>query len=206
MAWLSPAFPTGAFAYSHGLETAIRDGRIARAADLCGWLGGLLEHGAPWTDAVLFKAAWESAGDPQALAAVSELALALAPSAERLRETTAQGEAFLAAVQSWRRPLSVGAPYPVAVGATCGAHGLPLEPSLAAYLHAVTANLVSVAVRLVPLGQRAGVAVVAGLEDAVLATAARAAASTLDDLGAAAFMSDIAAMRHETLPVRIYAT
>ena len=79
-------------------------------------------------------------------------------------------------------------------------------PALAAYLHAVTANLVSVAVRLVPLGQRAGVAVIAALEDAVLAAARRAAGSSLDDLGSAAFVSDIAAMRHETLPVRIFAT
>ena len=29
LAWLSPAFPTGAYAYSHGLEQAVEDGDIA---------------------------------------------------------------------------------------------------------------------------------------------------------------------------------
>jgi urease accessory protein len=207
MAWLSPAFPVGAFGYSHGLETAIRDGRITRGEDLCGWLTALLDHGAPWTDAVLFKAAWSAADDPLVLAEVAELALALPPSAERRRETTAQGEAFLKAAAAWGAvPPLCGVAYPVAVGLTCAAHGLPLQPSLAAWLHAFCANLVSVAVRLVPLGQKAGVAVIAGLEERVLTTAARAAASTLDDLGSAAFLSDIAAMRHETLETRIFVT
>ena len=99
-----------------------------------------------------------------------------------------------------------GRAYPVVVGATCGAHGIPLDATLTAWLHTFAANLVSVAVRLVPLGQTAGVAVISGLEPLILDTAARAAVSTLDDLGSATLLSDIAAMRHETLDVRIFIT
>lgn len=206
LTWLSPAFPIGGFGYSHGLEAAIREGAVTDARELSGWIAGLLEHGSGWTDAVLAKAAWiaVTAEDHTALDEVSELAEALAPSLERRRETLAQGEAFLTAVAAWAPPPILQAPYSVAVGAAAGAAGIPLEPALTAWLHAFAASLVSVAVRAIPLGQTDAVTVIAGLEGVILKVAARAAASSLDDLGQAAINSDIAAMRHETLHGRLF--
>ena len=208
LTWLSPAFPVGSFGYSHGLETAIREGQVTDADTLSAWIAGLIEHGGGWTDAVLFKAAWDAstARDAVALAEVVVLAEALSPSLERRRETLAQGEAFLIAARAWGPPLAGAVAYPVAVGAVAAAAGLPLESALAAWLHAFAANLISVAVRVVPLGQTDGVAVIAELEPIILATAARAAASSLDDLGSSALLSDIAAMRHETLDGRLFAS
>jgi len=205
LTWLSPAFPVGAFGYSHGLEQAIRDGAATSAARLTTWIAALVEHGSGWTDAVLLKAAWTAAGDSAALTEIAELADALAVSAERRRETLAQGEAFLTAARPWTTATPEDSvAYPVAVGAVAGRMGVPIEATLTAWLHAFCANLVSVAVRAVPLGQTAGVAVIAGLEPVILAAAARAATSTLDDLGSAALLSDIAAMRHETLQPRLF--
>jgi len=208
VSWLSPAFPIGAFGYSHGLETAIREGAVRDAATLSDWIAALLEHGGGWTDAVLVKAAWTAATaeDAQALDDIAGLAEALAPSLERRRETLAQGKAFLEAVAAWDPPPIAEAAYPVALGASAGSAGVPLEPVLTAWLHAFAANLVSVAVRAVPLGQSDAVAVVAGLEGVLLRTAARAAASTLDNLGQCAILSDVAAMRHETLDGRLFVT
>lgn len=206
LTWLSPAFPVGSFGYSHGLETAIREGAVTDARELSGWIATLLEHGSGWTDAVLARAAWTAVTgeDYAALDEVAELAEALTPSLERRRETLAQGEAFLTAVAAWQPPPILSAPYPVAVGAAAGAAGIPLEPALTAWLHAFAANLVSVAVRAIPLGQSDAVAVIAGLERPILRTASRAVASTLDDLGSGVILSDIAAMRHETLPGRLF--
>lgn len=206
LTWLSPAFPVGAFGYSHGLETAIREGAVTDARSLTAWIAALLEHGSGWTDAVLARAAWTAvtAEDHTALDEIAELAEALAPSLERRRETLAQGEAFLAAVAAWHPPPIIRAPYCVALGAAAGAAGIPLQPALTAWLHAFAANLVSVAVRAVPLGQSDAVAVIASLEAVILRTAGRASASTLDDLGSGALLSDIAAMRHETLDGRLF--
>ena len=206
LTWLSPAFPVGAFGYSHGLETAIREGAVTDARSLSAWIAALLEHGSGWTDAVLARAAWTAvtAEDHAALDEIAELGEALAPSLERRRETMAQGEAFLTAVAAWHPPPILHAPYCVAVGAAAGAAGIPLQPALTAWLHAFAASLVSVAVRAVPLGQSDAVAVIAGLEGVILKTAARATASTLDDLGSGAILSDIAAMRHETLEGRLF--
>jgi urease accessory protein len=65
-------------------------------------VGDLIEHGGPWSDAVLLACAHHAtrAGDASALAEVAELALALAPSRERRLETGQQGTSFLAAVRT----------------------------------------------------------------------------------------------------------
>lgn len=208
MTWLSPAFPVGAFAYSGGLEQAAGDGDVRDGGTLRDWLDALLANGTLWNDAVLLAEAYRSAEDAARLAAVAELAEALAGSAERHRETMLLGEAFLAAAAGWPHPLlerlSLGAAYPVAVGAVAGAHGVGLAAALAAWLHAALSNLVSVAIRCGVIGQRDGVAVLAGLEAHVLERAEAAACSTLDDLGGAVIRADIASLRHETLRTRLF--
>ena len=208
MTWLSPAFPVGAFSYSGGLEQVVADGDVRYAGTLQDWLESLLVQGNLWNDAVLFAEAHRVAGDAGRLAEAAALAEALSGSAERHRETMLQGEAFLAAAASWPHPvlerLGRAAAYPVAVGAVAAAHGVAAETGLAAYLHAVASNLVSVAIRCGVIGQKDGVAVLAGLEARILASAARAAGSTLDDLGAATLRAEIASLRHETLPTRLF--
>ena len=99
--WLSPSFPTGAFAYSHGLEWAVESGDVTDAESLQCWIADLLDHGGVRSDAILLKAAWSAAyaRDIEALAHVNELALALSPSRERHLETSAQGNAFVAAAR-----------------------------------------------------------------------------------------------------------
>ena len=136
--WLSPGFPVGAFAYSHGLEWAVEAGDIVDARSLEAWLVDLVEFGAPRSDAVLFSVAFRSAAaaDWPALIEANALAVALAASAERRLETTAQGAAFVAAARAaWDcEPLRRldQAPdgriaYPIAVAAAASGHGLPLR-------------------------------------------------------------------------------
>lgn len=208
MTWLSPAFPVGAFSYSGGLEQVVSDGDVSDAETLRTWLVSILAHGNLWNDAVLFAEAHRAFGDAGRLTEVAELAAALSGSAERYRETTLQGEAFLAAAASWPHPvlatLGAVAAYPVAVGAVSGGHGVAAEAALVAYLHAVASNLASVAIRCGVIGQRGGVALLAELEGTILTLAAAAARSTLDDLGSAAVRADIASLRHETLATRLF--
>jgi urease accessory protein len=204
MTWLSPAFPIGGFSYSHGLERAVHDGLISDSGELRDWLSALLEFGSGWNDAVLLAEAWRG-GDP---VEVAELAEALAGSEERHRETTLQGAAFLEAASGWPHPFLEGlpenCPYCVAVGVVAGAHGVPLGDALAAFLQAFAANLVQASIRLGVIGQNGAVATIASLETLVLAVAARAERSTLEDLGSATILSDIAAMKHETQYSRLF--
>jgi urease accessory protein len=59
-------------------------------------------------------------------------------------------------------------------------------------------------VRLIPLGQTDGQLAIAALEEAVLAASVRASNATIDDLGSAAFMVDLASMAHETQYTRLF--
>ena len=94
--------------------------------------------------------------------------------------------------------------YPVAVAITAAGHGVPLAPALHGFLHAGAANLISAGVRLIPLGQTDGQRVLAALEPVLAATAEQAMATTLDDIGSAAFRADLASMRHETQYTRLF--
>jgi len=201
--WLSPAFPTGAFAYSHGLEQAIGAGTVHDAASLAAWLGDILRFGAGRQDAVLVCAAMAPGADVGALDA---LARALQPSAERLRETTAQGAAFSATVAGIGGPAPGAYCLPVAVGAAAAPLGLPPARVAALYLQGFAGNLCTIAVRHVPLGQTEGQAVLASLIPAILSVAEAAAATAPDEIGSAALAADLDAIAHETRPVRLFAT
>jgi urease accessory protein len=200
--WMSPGFPVGAFAWSHGVEAAVAEARIADGTQARDWIVCLLERGSGWNDLVLLAEGYRAAGDPERLAAVAELAEALAGSRERRIETVALGAAFAEAVRPWSD--CSAAPYPVAVALAAARGGVALEPALVAYANGFASNLLSALVRLVPLGQSEAVRILHDLEPSILASASRAAASSLDDLGSCAVMSEIAAMRHETLPTRLF--
>lgn len=201
--WLSPAFPTGAFAYSHGMEQVIADGGIRSGADLEGWLSDVLRFGAGKQDAVLLSAALEPGADHDELAAVC---VALQPSAERLREVAEQGAAFARTVAAMTGTMVVERPLPVAVGAAAAGLGLPKQQVIALYLHAFASNLVSVAVRFVPLGQNDGQAALARLHPLLARLAEEAAGQGVDSIASAALGADMAAMRHEGMDVRIFKT
>ena len=206
MTWLSPAYPVGAFSYSHGLEHAVEAGLVTDRASLSDWIEDCLRHGAGRSDAIIAAHAWR-ADDPVARADLAELAMALQPSRERLLETEAQGAAFqLVTSAVWPSEAIDAAPlpYPVAVGVAAQSHAVPLDEMLQAYLWAFAANLVSAGVRLVPLGQTDGQRVQAGLMQAVLETAREAESSDLDDIGGCALRAEIAAMHHETQHVRLF--
>jgi urease accessory protein len=215
MAWLSPSYPVGAFSYSGGVEWAVEAGDITDRQTLERWLAVVIGQGGGFCDAVFFVHAHRAvaARDDLSLREVAELAAAFAPSKERHLETTAQGAAFVQATQAawncaaldtlasvWDGPVA----YPVAVGVASAGHGIALQAALGAYLHAVTANLISAGVRLIPLGQTDGQRALAALEKVAAATAARAMVTKLEDVGGAALRADLASMHHETQYTRLF--
>lgn len=200
--WLSPSFPVSGFAYSHGLERAISAGDIHDAATLLAWLEGLLAAGACQSDGVLVARA--AAGDP--LKPLAEAAEALASSAERWSETRDQGAAFIATSNALCTQDLPPLPYPVAVGARARELDLPPAEVVALYLQAFLGNLVSGAVRLIPLGQTEGQRVNRSLHRAISTEALRLVMLPLDEIATGAFRGDLAAMAHETQDVRIFRT
>lgn len=214
LAWTSPAYPVGAFTYSHGLETAVDDGRVVNLDTLVDYVDAVLARGGGWADAVLFAHGWRAAGDADRFDAVAELAAAFRASSETALESHQQGRSFLTvtrrawphpaldafAVRNGARPIAHAAVLALATAA----HAIPLAPALNAYLHGTAANLVSAGVRLVPLGQTDGQIATAMLAGRIEAIAERAMITPLDDLGTAAPLLELASLHHETLYTRLF--
>ena len=211
--WLTPSFPVGAFSYSHGLEWAVETGLVRDGAGLRQWVDDVLTVGSGRSDAILLAASHSAYDDPERLALIGELALALAPSRERLLETQQQGTSFRdVMLQAWptqndgtarQSPLGAIA-YPIALGMAAGTHGIALADALPAFLNAFASNLVSAAIRLSVIGQTEAQAIIASLLPTVQSVAMEAQHATLDDLGNGALGVDFASMLHETQYSRLF--
>jgi urease accessory protein len=199
--WFSPAFPIGAFSYSHGLETAIQQGQVADNASLAAWIDCLLRFGGGWNDALFIKLVYDEGP------AINTLCLALSSSSEREQETTELGRSFVRTLNaSYGFELPDGLAYPIAVGLAARQEGISLALVIQSYLQAFAANLISVGVRVIPIGQQAGQACLVQLYPVIERMTKKVLNSTEDALGSAAFTSDLMAMMHENNSPRIYRT
>ena len=223
LAWCSPAYPTGAFSYSHGMEWAVERGTVNTPGELLDFITAVLERGGGWVDAVLFAHAWRAAHQPAAiwhgsaraqLRELAQLAAAFRGTAETALESRQQGAAFLdVTLKAWPHPRLAefasdvrGQPVAqcVAVAVACAAHGIGLSAALHAFVQVIAANLVSAGARLIPLGQTDAQIAVARLASVVAATATRALSVDLDDLGTSAPALELCSMRHETQYTRLF--
>jgi urease accessory protein len=212
--WLSPAYPVGAYSYSHGIEAAVDAGLVRDRESLTRWIAGILARGCGRVDAAFFAAAWRAAeaDDPERLEVIVELARAWRGTAELALESRGQGAAFLSITRrAWPSPRLErlaghhdDLPHVVAVAIAAACHGVALRPALSVYLASFAQNLVSAGVRLVPLGQSDGQLANAALEVAVAEAVDAGLAADLDGLGTAAPMVDWTSMRHERQYSRLF--
>tara|TARA_R110000751_G_scaffold52093_8_gene113740 strand:- start:1542 stop:2279 length:738 start_codon:yes stop_codon:yes gene_type:complete len=218
MTWLGPSFPVGAYTYSHGVEFAIEDGRVGTCDSVITWVEGVLAFGAGRIDGVLFCQAYHAARacDLEDLIAIGIDADCRRGTAEMALEATAQGRAFVstlgqvwddALLANWAASMRADGrlpSYPVAVAIAAAGADIDLRSALTAFFHAMAANLVSSAVRLVPLGQTDGIRAIAALERAVELAVKQAMATDPDDIGACAPLIDWTSMKHETQYTRLF--
>ena len=216
--WLSPAFPAGSYSYSHGLEWAVEARDICDRRSLVDWLEADLRYGSGRNEAIFFKEAWLHAtkNDQEGLVEISELAAAFRGTSEFALESSQPAAACLAIFKKvWPdrtldplaeilRERQISLAVAVVLGVRLADEGVPFSVALPAFLQSYIANLITAGVRLIPLGQTDGQLAVAELEHVIEAASGQAAASTIDDLGSAAFMVDLASMSHETQYTRLF--
>ena len=216
--WLSPAFPTGSYSYSHGIEWAVEAGHIHDRESLVDWLEADLRYGSGRNEAIFFNEAWRCADedDRAKLLEVAELAAAFRGTSEFALESSQQASASLATLRQvwpdrvldWLSEIlsqrHIRPALAVVLGVRSARQDIPASLALPAFLQSYIANLVTAGVRLIPLGQTDGQLAIAELEEAVLAASMQAKKATIDDLGSAAFMVDLASMSHETQYTRLF--
>ena len=202
MQWLSPAFPIGGFAYSHGLEWAINEGYVSNREELQKWISDLLEYGSLKNDAILIKLVLQGS-DPKE---INEIAMALCPASERLSETQLQGSAFCKIMREvWSLEIDE-LTLPIALALAAKNESIDQNLVVPAYLHSFCSNLISVAMRLIPIGQTDGQKTLRELSPLISDSVRAVAKSDKDDLGSACFLSDVSAMQHEYLQPRVFKT
>jgi urease accessory protein len=216
--WISPAFPTGAYSYSHGLEWAVEAGYIHDRKSLVDWLEADLCYGSGRNEAIFFSEAsrWAIEDDLPRLFEVSELAAASRATSEFALESSQQAAACLATLRQvwpdrildWLSEMlwqhHVQPALAVVLGVRSARQGIPATLALPSFLQSYIANLVTAGVRLIPLGQTDGQLAIAELEKAVLSASTQVKDATIADLGSAAFMVDLASMAHETQYTRLF--
>jgi urease accessory protein len=216
--WLSPAFPNGAYSYSHGLEWAVEVGHVDSRSSLVDWLQADLCYGSGRNEAIFFGKAYCCTVDNEQakLAEVAELAAVSRGTAEFALEASQQAAACLETLRKvwpdrfldWLSDIlgerQVPATQAVVVGIRAAREGIPLSLALPTFLHGYVANLVNAGVRLIPLGQTDGQHAIAELEPAILLASTKASDATIDDLGSAAIMVDFASIAHETQYTRLF--
>ena len=202
MQWMSPAFPVGAFAYSHGLEWAIDKSHVGNGKELQNWIADILEYGSLRTDAIFISLILRGHDAKK----MNELSIALCPAGERLLETKLQGSAFAKVIEDvWQQDIG-DLSLPIAVALAAKKQSIKQNLILPAYVHAFCSNLISAAIRLIPIGQTEGQRIMLELYPTISDLVKTASESEIDDLNSACFFSDVSAMKHEYLQPRIFKT
>ncbi|MEM8742601.1 MAG: urease accessory UreF family protein, partial [Pseudomonadota bacterium] len=182
-------FPSGGFAHSWGLETALRDGRLDRAS-LPAWMEAeICDRWAPF-DRVALAGAWASSAGADWCETVDA---AYWSETHRLRSLEAGASLLVAARRMGLAPLPSEAHLPIAQAAVFRAAGLDLETALAVSAHQAAQGMATAAVRLNLIGAVAVQAILRDLRPAVTQAASPPAA----DAHPASFapLSDIALLR-----------
>lgn len=211
-------FPAGGFAHSFGLETYAQSGVVRDGAGLQAFLVAQLEGSSGPADAVAVALVTRAAaaGDMAACLLADERLEAMkcvpelrAASRQMGRQTArvaaALGpDAFLGdlarAIDDERTP----GHHAVAFGAVAGRSGADPEAAAAAFLYSASSLLVSAALRLMPLGQVEGQAVLASLRPRIARLAATAARLGLEDMWSFSPGLELAAIRHASLEMRLF--
>ena len=218
MNWLSPSFPVGGYAYSHGIEFAVEDGRIKNEQQLVSWVEAALVQGSGRTDGLLFVEAWHATteNDLDRLRYTIELGHVWRSTSEMALENKAQGQAFFDTVKQTQKIPKLKKIYDlidsekrelassVAVAIISAALEVPLKQALLAYYFSFSANLISAGVRLIPLGQIAGQSCIESLKTIVENTTVAAIEGDFNKLGSSAPIIDWALMKHETQYSRLF--
>ena len=216
MSWLSPSFPVGGFAYSHGLGAAFEHEIVTDGPTLGEWLDGAIGFGSARNDAVLLSIAHQAvlSRDHEALREIADLARSLFGAPELKGESIVQGNAFWRTVQAaWPHAglddLQPYLPdreiaYPIAVAVAASVHGVSRHDAITAFLHGFAANSVSVAIRLGMIGQTDGQRVVQALEAKTIETANNTEDAKMEDIGSASLAIDMMALAHETQTTRLF--
>ncbi|MEH1821456.1 MAG: urease accessory protein UreF [Nostoc sp.] len=209
----SPALPVGAYSYSEGLEMLVENGTIANHTHLKDWLKAELLYGAIRLEAAVMVRSQQAAkiADIELLCRWN-LWLSAARETEELRASSWQMGRSLIQLLGKLEPQivpianTVGNPcnYAIAFGIAVAHWQISIQAALLGYLHSWASNLITVGVKLIPLGQTAGQRLLLDLQPLLSAATLEILALEDDQLACCSWGLSLASMQHETQYTRLF--
>lgn len=209
---VSPSLPTGAFSYSQGLEWAVAEGWVGDRESLSAWLRELLTRSLGQIDVPLLVRLHTACRreDLAGFAAAIDLLLACRESRELREEEQQRGRAMAAWLVGlglvkdgdWRRQAARSQLAGFALAAT--AWQIPAPPAATGYLFSWLENQIIAGVKLIPLGQSAGQALLLELSDSIDGVVAKGLELGDELIGGSTPALALASMAHEEQYTRLY--
>lgn len=170
-------FPLGSFAHSDGLEAATSSGDVRTAADVRAWLETTFDEPLCGCDAATVLRAWQAwerhdSGSARDLDAIDAEVHAIRPSAAGRDAARAMGTRLIKTWQQIRPDVDLsrlsevtarGLSLPTAFGVVTCASGIDAGNAVSGFIYARLAATLSAAMRLMPLGQHEGHAMLAAV-------------------------------------------
>lgn len=208
----SPALPTGAFAYSQGLESAVAQGWLRQPSEVEAWLRGLLRYPLRYLDCPLLKRLYDawSRGEFKQACYWNDYLLASRETHELQQEDKHLGHALLRLLigfeiepaQRWAQPEHCGFATMFALAASHWQ--IPLAAAAQGYLWNWAENQTTAAIKLVPLGQTNGQQILSALIPDILETMTIGLALPDDEIGCATPGLALLSAQHETQYTRLF--
>lgn len=208
----SPSLPTGAFAYSQGLEWVIAAGWVRNAGDLAAWLEDLVRHSLAHVDIPLLGLMYKACRERNAsdLVRWCDHLLALRETHELRLEEKNRGRAVAALLEGLRVPLSakekaIVAESQLAGFALAAAHwNVPLDEAATGYAWSWLENQVLAGIKTIPLGQTQGHRILLQMDETVITAVALGLGLETDAIGVSSPALAIASSLHETQYTRLF--
>lgn len=213
---ISPSLPIGSFTYSQGMEWAVQCGWIHNSESAQDWIESLLLDALPWFELPLLRRLYRACEqqDENAFSHFSALAIAGRDTAELRQEEIQRARALCRVLRTlpgiaecpqfvqWQQPLlqTQMAGFALACNYWC----VSSENMLAGYVWSWLEGMVSVSVKLVPLGQSDGQRLLYHLSEYIAEVCEQSAQVCDEDIGASSTAMAIASSLHETQYCRLF--
>ncbi len=213
-----PALPIGGFSHSAGLETYVQRGIVKHKATAKDFIIAQLSRNIHYTDAAFVSLAYDAAAasDLNRLMQLDEECTAVKLPREMREASQKLGGRLLKIFgplyqdvfsDSYNKAIALGEAaghYSLVFGLYAFALNIQKQEALKAFYYNAASGMVTNSVKLIPLGQQDGQAILFSLKDLIEELAIKSMTPNSDLIGLCCTGFDISCMQHEALYSRLY--
>ena len=215
LSWFSPNYPVGSYAYSHGLEYAVETGIVDNIYHLENWIKDLLFYGTGANDAIFINQTYESilSNNYKLFVDIAIMSKSCIPTQEIALESEQQGISFYkvtsATLSSKKFEKLINSimsyiTYPIVVGCAGALINIKKIHLINSYLHAFISNILSAALRIMPVGQTDIQCLLFKFKKDIQTISINTLSKSIEDIGSSTFMIDWASANHEGQYSRLF--